>query len=105
MTANQSKDEVAFREWIATQVEGNDHEEVERTSRFAQQLANLGLQWDDVWHALRNMRWLSINYNGGCGTVTGPDLDGGTVEIVLAPKSDRQRLRFIKIWRPKNSVR
>jgi hypothetical protein len=53
----------------------------------------------DIFHVLRNppLR-TSRDYDGGCFVIQGEDLDGRLLAIVVAPPSDKNRVRVVKVW-------
>jgi hypothetical protein len=52
----------------------------------------------DVLHVLRHATNCSQTYEGGCFVVCGQDVDGRTVSVVVAPPSEKNRVRVVKVW-------
>jgi hypothetical protein len=83
--------------WVRERLE-HDCEGYERNNCVLNQLLKFELQTADVLHVLRNAKRCSQDYEGGCFVVRGNDLDGRLVSIVVAPPSDKNRVRVVKVW-------
>ena len=99
LTQNQLSD-VDVVQWIWSRL-ADDPEEVERSTCARDQLLELGLTMMDVFCALKAPADIGRDYLGGCFVVTGCDLDGHSLTVVVAPPSEKNRLRIVKVWRGK----
>lgn len=74
-------------------------EDIELSWKASEQIEQLELQLDDLLCALMKIENVVRNYEGGCYTVWGRNVDNDVVVMVVAPRSERNRIRIIKVWR------
>lgn len=70
----------------------------ERNNCVLEQMAQFDLTTADVLYVLRNATRSSQTYDGGCFVARGQDVDGREITVVVAPPSDKNRVRVVKVW-------
>jgi hypothetical protein len=75
-----------------------EFERYECGSAVSTRMEELDVSLMDVIFALRNSTVANRDYEGGCFTVRGIDLDERKLSIVVAPPSEKNRVRVVKVW-------
>jgi Domain of unknown function (DUF4258) len=83
--------------WVRERLEHN-FGGYERNACVVDQMVEADLHTKDVLEVLRNAKKCSQTYDGGCFVVRGQDVDGRLVSVVVAPPSDKNRVRVVKVW-------
>lgn len=60
-----------------------------------------GFGMADVLYVLRNCRRTHGTYTGNCVVICGEDLDGEMLTVVVAPPSNKNRIRVVNCWKGK----
>ena len=95
MTQEQVQDE-HFLTWLHERA-SSEVEEIERSVEVMEVCAEHDISLMDILHVLRGVRRVVNHYQGGCFTVSGTDLDGRRLAIVVAPPSNRNRIRLVRL--------
>jgi hypothetical protein len=66
---------------------------------LAQMKSGFGMA--DVLYVLRTAESTCGGYNGNCFLVCGRDLDGEWLTVVVAPPSNKNRVRVVNAWKGK----
>lgn len=94
---NQASNENLL-EWLRERLRP-DCEQYERGNAVPEELKEINLGLPDLLYALRNATSVCGRYDGGCFIVQGPTVDGILISVVVAPPSQKNRVRIVKVWR------
>jgi hypothetical protein len=83
--------------WVRERL-GDDCEGYERNNCVLEQMGHADLMMTDILFVLRNSTTSSQTYEGGCFVVSGEDVDGRIISVVVAPPSAKNRVRIVKVW-------
>lgn len=83
--------------WIRERLDG-DCEQYERSGSVLAELDAFGLTLSDVLYVLRTATTISGRYEGACFVVSGANVDGVRLSVVVAPPSAKNRVRVVKVW-------
>jgi serine protease inhibitor ecotin len=75
-----------------------DCPQIELGGSLQEQFDECKLDLLDVLHVLRTAPTVQGRYVGGCFVVRGADLSGRRISVVVAPPSDKDRVRVVKVW-------
>lgn len=96
MTQDQRSGDDGFIDWLRERLDA----ECELYECGQTASAQLGgrLTLMDIFHVLRVSGTVTGRYDGGCYKVSGTDLDERILTVVVAPPSQKNRVRIVKIW-------
>jgi hypothetical protein len=83
--------------WLRDRLEP-ECERHECDDAVSDRMEELDVSLMDVFFVLRKAARTTRGYDGGCFTVRGTDLDGRQLSVVVAPPSDKNRVRLVRVW-------
>ena len=96
MTNNQVSSDYLLA-WLRDRLQP-ECERYECDDATSARMEELDVSMMDVFYVLRTAVRVSRGYDGGCFTVRGTDLDGRHLSVVVAPPSDKNRVRLVRVW-------
>lgn len=93
---NQSPDINEVVEWVRATLIGGY---LSYSPSLMDEVLEMDLNMQDVVHVLLTSTNVSRDFAPGCFTFRGPTADCESVAVVVAERSDANRVKLIKVWR------
>lgn len=98
LSENQQSHEEAVANWIKSLLSEREVN-LAFTTKALEQMDRHQIDLQDVLYVLESSENIQQDYPGGCYTVRGDTVDAIVVSIVITPRSEKNRIKVVTVWR------